>query len=313
MRKHLPVALIQATPCLFDLEASLEVVADRTAQAAARGAKLVVFPEAFLPAYPRGLSFGTIVGSRSAEGREDWLLYYSNAIAVPGPATDKLAELALEHKVWLTIGVTERSLTGGTLYCTLLYFSPQGKLVQKHRKLKPTGSERILWGEGPGDDLQVIPFPYGRLGGLICWENYMPLARMALYEQGISVYVAPTADHRDSWLATMQHIACEGRCFVLSCNQFVRKKDYPERFHQELADQPAVMTRGGSVIISPLGDLIAGPLYGQEGIIEAELDLSLVPKSKMDFDAAGHYNRPDVFSFSWTKRPVRESNELGAD
>lgn len=303
MRNKLSVALVQATPRLFDLEASLEVVADWTAQAAARGARLVLFPEAFLPAYPRGLSFGTVVGSRSPEGREDWLLYYSNALTVPGPATEQLAAIAAEHKVWLVIGVTERSLKGGTLYCTLLYFSPQGELVQKHRKLKPTGSERILWGEGIGDDLQVVPTPFGSLGGLICWENYMPLARMTLYEQGINIYVAPTADHRDSWLATMIHIACEGRCFVLACNQFVRKQDYPKRFQKELKNQPDIMTRGGTVIISPLGKIVAGPMYGQEGIVEAELDLDLIPKSNMDFDAAGHYNRPDVFSYSWLKKP----------
>ena len=299
MTNTFPVALVQATPQLFDLAGSLERVADWTARAAGRGAKLVLFPETFLPAYPRGLSFGTVVGSRSATGREDWLVYFSNAVTVPGPATERLGAIAAEHQVWLVIGVTERSLTGGTLYCTLLYFNPEGELVQKHRKLKPTGSERILWGEGRGDDLQVVDTKYGSMGGLICWENYMPLARMALYEQGVSIYLAPTADHRDSWLASMQHIACEGRCFVLACNQFVRKRDYPGRFQEELAPQPEVMTRGGSVIVSPLGEVLAGPLYGQEGLVEAELDLKLLAKSKMDFDVTGHYQRPDVFSFHW--------------
>ena len=304
MKKRLTVALVQASPRLFDLAGSLELVADWTAQAKARGAGLVLFPETFLPAYPRGLQFGTVVGSRSQEGREDWLLYYSNTVTVPGPATERLGQIAAEHKVWLIVGVTERSETGGTLYCTLLYFDPEGRLVRRHRKLKPTGTERILWGEGAGDDLQVVPSQYGRIGGLICWENYMPLARMNLYQQGVDIYLAPTADHRDSWQASMQHIACEGRCFVLACNQFVRKRDYPERFQSELADQPEIMTRGGSVIISPLGEVLAGPLFGQEGIVEAELDLSLIAKSKMDFDAAGHYNRSDVFSFEWMKRPV---------
>jgi nitrilase len=304
MKKRVTVALVQASPKLFDLAGSLELVADWTAQAKARGASLVLFPETFLPAYPRGLQFGTVVGSRSQEGREDWLVYYSNTVVVPGPATERLGKIAAEHKVWLIMGVTERSETGGTLYCTLLYFNPEGQLVQRHRKLKPTGTERILWGEGAGDDLQVVDSPYGQIGGLICWENYMPLARMNLYQQGVEIYLAPTADHRDSWQASMQHIACEGRCFVLACNQFVRKRDYPERFQEELADQPEIMTRGGSVIISPLGEVLAGPLYGQEGIVEAELDLSLIAKSKMDFDAAGHYHRPDVFSFEWMKRPV---------
>lgn len=304
MKKRITVALVQASPRLFDLAGSLELVADWTARAKARGASLVLLPETFLPAYPRGLQFGTVVGSRSREGREDWLVYYSNTVVVPGPATERLGTIAAEHSVWLVIGVTERSETGGTLYCTLLYFNPSGKLVQRHRKLKPTGTERILWGEGAGDDLQVVSSSFGRIGGLICWENYMPLARMNLYQQGVDIYLAPTADHRDSWQASMQHIACEGRCFVLACNQFVRKRDYPKRFQEELSDQPDVMTRGGSVIISPLGEVLAGPLFGQEGIVEAELDLSLIAKSKMDFDAVGHYNRSDVFSFDWMKRPV---------
>ena len=168
----------------------------------------------------------------------------------------------------------------------------------------PTALERVVWGFGDGSTLVAPQADIGTLGGAICWENYMPLARMNLYQQGVDIYLAPTADHRDSWQASMQHIACEGRCFVLACNQFVRKRDYPERFQNELADQPEIMTRGGSVIISPLGEVLAGPLFGQEGIVEAELDLSLIAKSKMDFDAAGHYNRSDVFSFEWMKRPV---------
>lgn len=300
MQDRLPVALVQATPSLFDLSGSLDRVDHWTAQAASRGARLVLFPETFLPAYPRGLSFGTVVGSRSESGREDWLIYYSNTVTVPGPATERLGKIAAQHRIWLVIGVTERSMHGGTLYCSLLYVNPQGELVHRHRKMKPTGSERILWGEGQGDDLQTVDTAFGRLGGLICWENYMPLARMTLYQQGVTIYLAPTADHRDSWLASMQHIACEGRCFVLACNQFVRKRDYPERFQAELSGQPDIMTRGGTVIISPLGEVLSGPLYGQEGLVEAELPLSLIPKSKMDFDATGHYHRPDVFSFSWT-------------
>jgi len=303
MTTTLPVAVVQATPQLFDLTGSLDRVAEWTARAAGRGAKLVLFPETFLPAYPRGLSFGTVVGSRSLAGREDWLLYFNNTVTVPGLATERLGAIAAKYEVWLVIGVTERSLRGGTLYCTLLYFNPQGHLVQKHRKLKPTGSERILWGEGRGDDLQVVNTEYGPLGGLICWENYMPLARMTLYKQGVAIYLAPTADHRDSWLASMQHIACEGRCFVLACNQFVRKSDYPERFQEELGEQPEVMTRGGSVIVSPLGEILAGPLYGEEGLVESELDLNLLAKSKMDFDVTGHYQRPDVFSMTWIANP----------
>jgi nitrilase len=293
------VAVIQAAPVLFDLKASLAKVEHLVQQASANGAQLILFPEAFLSAYPRGLGFGTVVGSRNPAGREDWLRYYEEAVVVPGPATDYLGDIARQYQAWLVIGVTERASRGGTLYCSLLYFNPQGELVQKHRKLKPTAAERIIWGEGKGDDLQTVDTPFGKIGGLICWENYMPLARMNLYQQGVEIYLAPTADQRDTWLASMQHIACEGRCYVLSCNQMVRKTDYPERFQTELAEQAAIMSRGGSMIVSPLGEIIAGPLFDEEGILYAEVDRQEVLKSKLDFDAVGHYRRPDVFAFQW--------------
>lgn len=293
------VAVVQASPVLFDLEASLAKTERLVEEAAANGAQLVLFPEVFLSGYPRGLGFGTVVGSRQPQGREDWLLYYQHALEVPGPAADYLGEIARKFRVWLVIGVTERSQSGGTLYCSLLYYSPEGKLVQKHRKLKPTAAERIIWGEGDGSDLQAVDTPFGKIGGLICWENYMPLARLNLYQQGVEIYLAPTADQRDSWIASMQHIACEGRCYVLSCNQMVRKEEYPERFQEELKDQPEIMSRGGSMIVSPLGELLAGPLFDAEGILYADLDRNEVIKSKLDFDAVGHYHRSDVFSFQW--------------
>jgi len=299
MNKKTKVAVVQASPILFDLEATLAKTERLTRKAAKKGAQLVLFPEAFISAYPRGLGFGTVVGSREASGREDWLLYYQHAMEVPGPAADYLGEIARKNKIWLVIGVTERSLAGGTLYCTLLYFNPQGDLVQKHRKLKPTAAERIIWGEGDGSDLQVVPTPFGKIGGLICWENYMPLARMTMYQQGVEIYLAPTADERDTWIASMQHIACEGRCYVLSCNQMVRKKDYPKRFQKELKNKKKMMSRGGSMIVSPLGEILAGPLFDEEGILYADIDLLQVQKSKLDFDAVGHYNRQDVFNFSW--------------
>lgn len=291
------VAVVQAAPVLFDLEASLKKVEVLAGEAAAAGAELVLFPEAFLPAYPRGLGFGSVVGSRTEKGREDWLLYFNQSVRVSGPAGMQLGAIARMFKIYLVIGVTEISESGGTLYCTMLYFGPDGSLLQKHRKLKPTAAERIVWGEGKGDDLQVLETPLGRMGGLICWENYMPLARMALYQQDIQLYLAPTADQRASWQATIQHIACEGRCFVLSCNQYVEKTMYPERFQEELYPQPEVLSRGGSAIISPLGETLAGPLWDEEGILYAALNLDDVTRARLDFDAAGHYNRPDVFSF----------------
>lgn len=290
------VAVVQATPALFDKNRTLNIVADWTEKAAQEGAQLVLFPEAFIPCYPRGLSFGAVVGSRKAEGREHWLKYNSESVVVPSTDTERLAQIAKEHQVYLIIGIIEKDQTS-SLYCTMLYFSPDGKLMGKHRKLKPTGSERIIWGEGDGSDLHVFDTPFGKLGGLICWENYMPLARFALYQQNIQIYLAPTADHRESWTASMQHIACEGRCFVLGCNQYVEKSDYPEAFQAEITDQPDIMSKGGSVIVDPLGNIIAGPLWDQEGILFADIDVEDTVRGKLDFDATGHYNRPDVFEF----------------
>ncbi len=292
------VAIVQAAPVLFDRDATVEKTRRLTAEAAAQGAQLIIFPEAFVPAYPRGLSFGAVVGSRSPAGRRTWQRYWSNGVEVPGPTTEALGMIAQEAGAYLVIGVVERDgqFGRGTLYCTLLYFGPDGRLLGRHRKLKPTGSERLIWGEGDGSTLTVIETELGRMGGLICWENYMPLARMALYAQGVEIYVAPTADARDTWHATLRHIACEGRCFVLGCNQFVTKEMYPADLEgvEELESQPEVMCRGGSAVISPLGEVLAGPLYDQEGILYAELDLGEVARGKFDLDVVGHYARPDV-------------------
>ena len=293
------VAVVQAASVLFDREATMEKASRLIADAAVQGAELVLFPEAYIPAYPRGLSFGMVVGSRTVEGRKLWQRYWENAVEVPGPSTKRLGKLARQYNMTLAMGVIERdsSFGGGTLYCTTLYYSADGTLLGKHRKLKPTGTERLIWGEGDGSTLTVVQTPKIRLGGLICWENYMPLARMAIYRQGVEIYVAPTADSRDTWQATLRHIACEGRCFVLGCNQYVHKTMLPDflQNHPEIVSQPDEMCRGGSTIISPMGDVIAGPLYGEEGILIADLDIDEVKRSKVDFDVVGHYSRPDVF------------------
>jgi nitrilase len=188
----------------------------------------------------------------------------------------------------------------------MLFFGPEGKLLGKHRKLKPTGAERLIWGEGDGSTMPVFETELGRIGGLICWENYMPLARMTMYSKGVELYLAPTADERDTWQATIKHIACEGRCFVLSCNQFVTKDMYPEDLEtrDELDDQGVVVCRGGSVIVSPFGKAVAGPLFGEEGILYADLDMAEVVKAKLDFDVVGHYARPDVFQLSVNESPA---------
>ena len=302
------VAVVQAAPVLFDREASVDKACRLTAEAAAQGAQLILFPEAYIPAYPRGLSFGTVVGSRSAEGRQMWQRYWANCVDVPSPATKALGAAAREAHAYVAIGVVERDTCASraTLYCSLLTFDPQGRLIGVHRKLKPTGSERLIWGEGDGSSLIVLDTSLGKVGGLICWENYMPLARMALYGQGVEIYLAPTADARDAWQATLRHIACEGRCFVLGCNQFVIKSMVPDDLpgRADLSDQPEVMCRGGSAIVSPLGDVIAGPLYDAEGILYAVLDMGEIVRSRFDFDVVGHYARPDVLQLRVNDKPA---------
>lgn len=293
------VAVVQASPVLFDREATIVKTCQLLREAAGSGANLVLFPEAFIPAYPRGLSFGMVVGSRTSEGRELWQRYWDNAVEIPSPATETLGAAVREAGVYMTIGVIERDaeFSGGTLYCTLLYFGPDGNILGKHRKLKPTGSERLIWGEGDGSSMPVFKTELGKIGGLICWENYMPLARTYLYSKGVELYLAPTADSRDTWQATLQHIAFEGRCFVLGCNQFVTKDMYPTDLpgYAELANQPDIMCRGGSVVVSPFGEVIAGPLFGEEGILYADFDLGEIVRAKVDLDVIGHYARPDVF------------------
>jgi nitrilase len=301
------VAVVQAAPVLFDREATVEKACRLIHEVAEQGVQLALFPEAFIPAYPRGLSFGMVVGSRSPEGRRTWQRYWANSVEVPSAATDALGAAASWAGVYLAMGIIERGgqSSHGTLYCTTLYFGPDGGVLSKHRKLKPTGSERLIWGEGDGSTLTVLETELGRIGGLICWENYMPLARMALYGKGVEIYLAPTADARDTWQASLRHIACEGRCFVLGCNQFVTKDMYPADLDgvEDLADQPEVMCRGGSVIVSPMGEVLAGPLYDQEGILYADLDTTEIVRSKLDFDVVGHYARPDVFRLAVDERP----------
>ena len=295
-------SVIQAAPVFFDKEKTLQKVRELIHEAAKNKAQLILFPEVIIPGYPRGLIFGTSVGGRTPDGRELFLRYWENAIEVPGKETIQLAKWAKAAKSYIAIGVTEKDKISDTLYCSLLYFSPEGQLLHRHRKIKPTAAERIIWGEGDGSDLNVLETPLGKIGGLICWENYMPLARMGLYQQGIDIYLAPTADCRDSWQATLTHIACEGRCFVLGCNQYLTRDHYPPDLQKLLQhDHPSLPSTGGSVIISPLGKVLAGPLYQKEGIIAAEIDPREIIKAKMDFDVIGHYARPDIFSFEWKK------------
>jgi nitrilase len=292
-------AVVQAAPVLFDREATVEKAIPLISEAAENGSRLILFPEAFIPAYPRGLSFGTHVGGRKPEGRLTWERYWANSVDVPGPTTEKLGEAARKANAYLAVGVIERDsqYSRGTLYCTLLYFGPDSRLLGKHRKIMPTAAERLIWGVGDGSTLTTIDTEIGTIGGLICWENYMPLARTYMYSKGVEIYLAPTADARERWNSTLRHIALEGRCFVLGCNQYVTKDMYPADLEgvEDLEDQPETLCRGGSVIISPLGEELAGPLYDREGILYADLDLAQVVRSRFDFDVVGHYSRPDIF------------------
>ena len=295
------VAVIQAGSFVFDTARTIEKLRSYCQGAADAGAKLAVFPEAFLGGYPKGIDFGARVGSRSAEGRDDFRRYWDAAIEVPGKETAILGEIAATHGMRLVVGAIEKG--GGTLYCTVLFFSPQGDLEGKHRKLMPTAMERLIWGFGDGSTMPAIRTEYGIVGAAICWENYMPLFRSAMYAKAVNLWCAPTVDDRETWQATMQHVALEGRCFVLSACQYLLRSDCPDNYHAiqgEAAD--TVLINGGSVIVSPLGQVIAGPLRGQEGMLTAELDLDEIAGGIFDFDAVGHYARPDVFTLSVDER-----------
>ncbi|MCP4753060.1 MAG: carbon-nitrogen hydrolase family protein [Proteobacteria bacterium] len=296
--QKIKAAVVQDAPVVFDSDATIAKVGDILNEAAKLDAQLVVLPEAFVSAYPVGLDFGARVGFRSPEGREDFRRYYESAVAVPGPATEKLGKAAETAGVFLVIGVIERD--GGTLYCTSLSFGPDGDLLNKHRKLMPTAAERLIWGFGDGSTMEVVDTPLGRLGSVICWENYMPFLRMHMFAQGVQLYCAPTADSRDTWLSTMRHIALEGRCFVLSACQYLTRNDCPEDYaalFTPFGDDTAetVLMKGGACIIDPLGQVLVQPDFESSGIFMAELDLDRIPQGKYDFDAVGHYSRPDIF------------------
>jgi len=294
MSERFTAAVVQAAPIPFERERTLEKLRELAADAARRGARLAVFPEAFVSAYPKGLDFGARVGIRTREGREDFRRYFDSAVDVPGPAVEFLARVARENRLYLVVGVIEREI--GTLYCTVLFFAPDGQYLGKHRKLMPTAMERLVWGFGDGSTLPVFDTPLGRLGAVICWENYMPLLRTAMYAKNIQLWCAPTADGRKTWIPTMQHVALEGRCFVFSCNQFTRRGDFPADYRAAQGDDPkTILSEGGSCIVSPLGEVLAGPDYEGECILTAEIDRGEIARGKYDFDVVGHYARPDVF------------------
>lgn len=296
------VAVVQAASVFADKTASIEKTIHLVEEASKQGAELIVFPETLISGYPRGFTYGAYIGSRSQAGRKDFERYWKSSMSLSDDETKTLRTAVKQAGAYVVVGISERSEAGnhGTLYNSMLYLGPDGEILGKHRKLMPTGTERLIWGSGDGSTLTTIDTPFGTVGGLICWENYMPLARMAMYGKGVNIYLAPTADSRDSWQSTLQHIACEGRCFVIGCNQYFKKSMYPTdlALYDELADLPEEICRGGSAIVDPFGEYVCQPLYGQEGILYAELDLDKIHQGHLDFDVVGHYHRPDVFKFT---------------
>ncbi|MCY4061736.1 MAG: carbon-nitrogen hydrolase family protein [Chloroflexi bacterium] len=301
------VAVAQLASVFADKSACIAKAVRTIREAGSKGAELILLPEVMIPGYPRGFTYGAYVGNRTMAGRRDFARYWKASMSMDEAETRPLREAAQEAGAYVALGVSERSAegNGGTLYNSLLYIGPSGDLLGLHRKLMPTGSERLIWGCGDGSTLATLDTPFGVIGGLICWENYMPLARMAMYAKGVSIYLAPTADHRESWGATLRHIACEGRCFVLGCNQYFTRSMYPKdlALYDELANLPEELCRGGSAIVDPFGEYVCEPLYGKEGILYADLELGKIQQGHLDFDVVGHYNRPDVFKFAVNERP----------
>ncbi|MDA1264379.1 MAG: carbon-nitrogen hydrolase family protein [Planctomycetota bacterium] len=288
------LAIIQSAPVLFDAEASHARLVERLRAAADGGADLVVFPEAYVGGYPKGVNFGAPVGLRTDEGRDLYARYAAGAIEVPGPGTQLLSKAIAEAGVNAVVGVIEQG--GATLYCTVLYFDRAGTLLGKHRKLMPTAAERLIWGFGDGSTLAPVDLDVGRVGAVICWENYMPLLRTHMYRQGVQIYCAPTVDDREVWASTLRHIAVEGRCFVVGACQYARRADYPDDWDTSFGDDPnTALIRGGSCVVDPFGEFVVAPAYAEDTVLFADVDLSQIRRGKYDLDVTGHYLRPEVF------------------
>jgi len=283
------VACIQAEPVLFERAATIDKLEALAAEAAGAGARLALFPEAFIPVYPSSRWVRHLAGW-DGDARPGYARLARESITIPGPDSDRIGEIARTNGLWLAVGANE--LERGTIYNALLIYSPEGELAIHHRKLMPTNHERLVWGLGDAKGLETVATDFGAVGGLICWENFMPLARFALYQAGVEVYLAPTADDSEDWLESMRHIARESRSFVLSCCVFQRASSFPEDV--PLAEGGELVGRGGSAILAPDGSYLAGPLWDEEGILYAELDPQRLYEARQRFDPAGHYHRPDV-------------------
>ena len=297
------VAVVQESPVFFDKKACLQKVAALCRNYGEMGCKLIVFPESFIPGYPRGFTFGATIGKRTKAGRELYAEYHKQSISLQGQDIEYLEKIARENNIYLVLGITEKEEEHSSLYCSMLYISPTEGLLGVHRKIKPTGTERIVWAEGDASSLVTFETQVGRLGGLICWENYMPLARLSMYQKGVQIYLAPTADARPEWISTLQHIALEGRCFVIGCNQYFTRSMYPKTYQDLISEETEEICPGGSVIISPLGKIIEGPLWNKADALVCTLDLDEVAQSRLDFDPVGHYSRNDIFTFEVKGQP----------
>jgi nitrilase len=312
------IAAVQAAPVFLDREATVDKACQLIEEAGRNAARLVVFPEAFIPAYPDWV-WAVPAGEEGMLG-ELYARLLANAVEIPGPATQRLGQAAKRAGVYVVMGLTERNVeaSGGSLYNTLLYIDAQGNLLGKHRKLVPTGGERLVWAQGDGSTLAVYDTPLGKIGGLICWENYMPLARYALYAWGTQIYIAATWDRGEPWLSTLRHIAAEGRVVVVSCGMALRKADIPDafefkrRFYEHVGEW---INGGDSAILNSHGEFIAGPLHEQEGVLYAEIDPAQMRGPKWMLDVAGHYARPDVFQLTVQRgaRPMIRVGEAGSE
>lgn len=290
------MALVQCAPVMFDKTKGTDKVISLIEEAAQNDAEFIVFPELVIPGYPYGMNFGFKVGSRDEKGRKDWAMYYDNSIVVPGAETARIGAAAAKAGSYVSIGVSERDGVTATLYNSNLLFSPEGELLFCHRKLKPTGSERLVWGDADKGFAPVAATPWGPAGSLICWENYMPLLRGALYQKGMTLCLGPNTNDNEEWQSTVRHIAMEGRCFYINADLYFTADMYPEDLNlpEEIDALPNVVCRGGSSVIDPYGHYVIKPFWDKEGIRYADLDMSMVPASRMEFDPSGHYSRPDV-------------------
>lgn len=293
------IAVVQAAPIMFDKDACVEKALYYIRGCAGKGSQLIVFPELFIPGYPYGLTYGFTVGSRTEKGREDWKKYYDQSILADGVQMQRIIEAAKELGVYVSIGYSERDNRNATLYNSNMMIAPDGTALN-HRKLKPTGSERVVWGDANREFFPVLDSPWGNIGNLICWESYMPLARVALYQKGVSIYISPNTNDNEEWQHTIRHIAIEGHCYFINADMYFTREMYPSDLNcqEEISKLPDIVCRGGSCVIDPFGHAVTDTIWDQEGVLYADFDMQKVPASRMEHDVCGHYEREDVLKLS---------------